>query len=377
MVKLLSKDASLIGLSKRVKEEIKASKARETRQRQGTEIPQTKITEGLRGPPPERVVDSEVTPAKGVPGTVFKDAETGRLKGIVNPEGRVLLNLEEAEVRALAQKFARRQQLPFGTQEAQTVQAQQQAEAEQAALGEQVPERRELDLEEVGEGQLEKIPIIGGIAASFANVLFQMDKNRVGRGERALFDETLDKSVLQPQELRDKALSMVEKEVFDQGISGADAFGVFIEGIPVIGSLANTYGAGLLELPSENIETMKTEIQKVRTKASKYESWTRRSDLDPAILEGYIRKSELNLQRLESRIKMLSNFSSSLRFDSDQINVIETEILTARESLLESRSRLIARRGQGSIPATEAILAEFLTDLEETQGEGLGEDLST
>ena len=59
-------------------------------------------------------------------------------------------------------------------------------------------------------------------------------------------------------------------------------------------------------------------------------------------------ESMLNIQALESRIKLLINFSPDLRFNSDEVNVIETEILTVREVIFAAQKEVLKGQGENA-----------------------------
>jgi hypothetical protein len=214
---------------------------------------------------------------------------------------------------------------PFAGQIAKQEQIQQVMQEEQ-------PMRRDLSPEaRFGE----KIPVIGGATSALQNVMsdtlkkIPFLKNLVGEG------------ILEPEILRNAALTEIEERVYQEGITASEKFGAFVEGIPIVGSLVNKYARDLIETPTGNVDTILRNIKQERARGTKYETWARTGVLDPAVAAQNIEDIGLNIQELESRIKLLINFSPSLRFNSDEVNRIETEILRTREILLESKLRAI------------------------------------
>lgn len=281
----------------------------------------------------------EKTPMEGgvQPGEVFRD-QTGRLAGITTPDGRVLLGLSPAEVREHAARFQQQTEVPQGAadpevrlQQEREQKRQEQIQAEEQALieGVQPIEERELSPEAVAG---ESIPLIGTAQAALQNTITSVFP-KAFRGAKF---QTV------PELLQNEALTEIEKEVFDKGLTNNEKFGSLIEAIPVVGSLVSTYASGLIETPSSNIRDLEAQIEKTEQRAGDFESWVSagiiKGDQALTIIDGM----QDNLQRMESRIKLLTIHSPRLRTNRDKVDEIQIKILRAKERI--QKNRLIIER---------------------------------
>ena len=213
-------------------------------------------------------------------------------------------------------------------------------QAAQAEIGKTIEEEEPVRRELAPEKRFgEEVPVVGGIISVGTNIL--ADAARRGLlGEKQKM-KMIEAGALQPELLRTAALTQVESQVYAEGVTKSEKFGALIEGIPIVGSLVSKYASGLIETPTGNVNTLVQNIKTERRRATKYETWSRTGVITPDVAKEKIEEIELNVQRLESRIKLLANFSPELRYNSDGLNKIETELLSTREILLESKLRVI------------------------------------
>lgn len=231
--------------------------------------------------------------------------------------------------------------------------AQAPIEAERARIiAEESPIRRELDpTSGFGEG----FPIFGGSIA--------LGRTQIGEPlKEALGIKSSQDLVLTPQDMRTEALSRIEKQEIERGLTANEKFGAFIEGIPLIGNLANQFAGGLIETPSENAREVKSNILKEKRRIANIETNVKLGYLPVEVAQEQINDIEENIQRLESRIKLLINNSPELRFNSDYVNTVETEILLTREKLLQAKLNVLTG---ASVNPTEIQLLQQLTQEEE------------
>ena len=92
--------------------------------------------------------------------------------------------------------------------------------------------------------------------------------------------------------------------------------------------------------------------------------------MSPRLAEQELEIAQQDAQRMESRLKLLINHSPSLQFNSDEINVIETEMFTYKELLFAIEQR-IAQVESGAITPSDfqaglalASYGERITELE-------------
>ena len=227
-------------------------------------------------------------------------------------------------------------------QEEPLVQAEAEAErvgiAQEEIRGEQ-PQRRELD-PFIGAG--ESVPVIGGGIGAVKQILSALSRGIT----KVLFKDATDETVLDdritPEDLRTLALTEIEKREIQKGLTDSEQFGQFVEGIPLIGSFAAKYAGGLIETPSENTQTILKELKTEKTRATNVEIKVKDGTLSPASGDEIITSIEQNIQRMESRIKLLVQNSPELKFNSDGVNFIETKILESRERLFQAKINMAA-----------------------------------
>ena len=148
---------------------------------------------------------------------------------------------------------------------------------------------------------------------------------------------------------------------FDKGISEAEEIGTLIESIPIIGPLASKWAGDLLQTPSANSKNVIAEINKVKEAASTGQEKVRNGLEDPDYGLDRARKMEEQLSELQGRLKLLINTSPILRSNTDEISVIEEQILEAQEKVARYKKAssfgLIAQlTGTGRIIPTDEQL---------------------
>ena len=221
-------------------------------------------------------------------------------------------------------------------------------------ITEERPERRQLDPLQSPAAQ---IPVLGGIIEAGTKALYDSFKKNIRKkGVETTVTLPSGEAVLSPEVLRNKALTAIEEKVYKEGATASEKFGLIIEGLPIIGGLIGKYGGGLIETPRGNVEQLRKTIKKERTRATKYETWSRTGELKPSVAKEQIEEIERNVQRAESRIKYLIELSPTLQYNTDEIDTIETEILSVREILLESKLRVAAIEGGTYNPSPYALM---------------------
>jgi len=221
----------------------------------------------------------------------------------------------------------------------------------QRLLAEEQPERRELDPNrQLGE----QVPVLGG-SVTAGRIIGEDIKDALGLQVR--------ERLVSPEELRSVALTKIEEQQIEKGVTASEKFGAFVEGIPIAGSIASKFAGGLIETPSGNVRTILKELRTEKTRATNIESQVRQGILPVSTATDQISDIELNIQRLESRIKLLVANSPELKFNSDEVNQIETRILQARERIFQAKINILA--GASSDPTELAILRTLDKDVED------------
>jgi predicted GIY-YIG superfamily endonuclease len=223
----------------------------------------------------------------------------------------------------------------------------------QRLIAEEAPERRELSPE---ISALESIPVIGGTFGVIKDRFQEIVLATVPEGEfKEQFKEAL--GVARPEELRTLGLTEIERLEIERGLSASEKFGALIEGIPVVGSLAGKYAGGLIETPSENAAQVKSNLLKEKRRMGSIETSVRLG-VPPTTANEIIQDIENNVQRLESRLRLLINNSPELKFNSDLVNTYETEILSIREKAFQTKLNILSLT-----PATDENDIQILEQL--------------
>ena len=259
----------------------------------------------------------------------------GREANIIVPstETRAVRREEAAESAASLGAFQQRAegQVPLLEQQQRDIEST--AILKERGVFERTPAvREELDIEKRGpEGEggrfaAANLPLIGssisaGLSARDARGFLE-DRKLEGIEPGLLSD---------PDTARAVALAAIQQDAIDEGISSAESFGSVIEGIPLVGSLANRYASGLIEDPKGNILTITTEIDSERERASVLAEQMLSGKIDPVTGLDTVLEIEDGLFRMEGRIKLLLTTSPALQADGDAVNKIEEKILRAKE----------------------------------------------
>ena len=146
-----------------------------------------------------------------------------------------------------------------------------------------------------------------------------------------------------PETLRESALRQIRINSFDEGVSNAESTGTVIEGIPVVGNRARAWAGGLIEQPSDNVNTVLDEINSIKEDASTGQEKVRNGLEDPEFGLGNARSMEERISQLEGRIKLLIITSPVLQASTDNVNRIFGDIFESKEKV--SRYRKASRLG--------------------------------
>lgn len=212
-------------------------------------------------------------------------------------------------------------------------------------VSEESPSRRELD---PFTTPAERLPVVGGIIGVLSDHLAPL-KDLLG----------VETNELQPEELRTMALSEIERMEVERGLTSSEGFGRLVEGTGL--GTVSLFGFSikdLIETPSENAKEVKKNIKKEKTRISNIETNVKLGYLPVSVATEQITDIENNVQRLESRLRLLISKSPELRFNSDFVNTVETEILTTREKIFQAKSNILT--GQTADPTEVQILQKLL-----------------
>ncbi|KKL81657.1 hypothetical protein LCGC14_1992550 [marine sediment metagenome] len=224
-------------------------------------------------------------------------------------------------------------------------------EERQRLIAEETPQRRELSPElSVGE----QIPVLGGIIGTLSDFIRPLKKK--------LGFKTFEQ--LPPQDERNIALTEIARIETERGLTISEQFGKVVESV----GLANIGVFGLsakdlIETPSENAREALSNIRKERRRITNIETNVKLSYLPVEVARDQIEDIEENVIRLASRVGFLVSQSPELKFNSDFVNTMETEILQTEEKIFQAKQNILTG---ASIDPTEI---QILQKLQEVQDE--------
>ena len=276
---------------------------------------------------PTRVVNGErreITPKTTV--TSRRKLTEQDIKGFrVDPKGQ---SKQEFDVSQAALKGKREQ---FQEEREQETQLQEEVapELEEKGVFAEQPQRRELSPELEPQ---ERIPVLGTAATVLRNLLiedFQESEQSIISNVDEVGNEIID-----PDVLRLRARVAIEREVNKQGLSNDLKFGAVIESIPVVGGLARKFGGSLIATPSSRADDIIRELNNEKERAINIAEM----DLNPSLKLDRLTPIESNINRLESRLRLLIINSAELRSNPDEVNRIESEVIRAKERIVDARN---------------------------------------
>lgn len=233
-------------------------------------------------------------------------------------------------------------------------------EAEELALTSDIEEKQRI-LQETGQPvrreldptleQGEATPLIGPLRVKARKAVSGFLKDTAFRNFVDKFNprEQEEFFQLEPEILRTAALTEIEKNEIEKGLTASENFGSFIESLG-LGGLSN-FAA---EKPSENVQTLLKRIKTAKTEATNAEIKVKDGTWRKTYGQEVIDTQKNRIQEVESRIKLLLQDSPEFKFDSDGVNFIEDKILEARGRLFSAEINIIS--GEAQDPSEIQIL---------------------
>lgn len=208
-------------------------------------------------------------------------------------------------------------------QEVQVNKAQVTGELEEAGAFEEVTPTEVSLQPEPGFG--ENIPVLGPSTGAIGFAVGNLLPFLKGPNVQKPFDGPLEEGTI-----REAALREISEQEYKKGISSAEAFGTLVESIPVVGSLARQYAAGLIETPSSNADQVIAELVTIGTEATNNQEKTRSGIMPAPFAMARARDMEESIAELEGRLQLLILSSPILRANSDEVNKIQKAIFDAK-----------------------------------------------
>ena len=196
------------------------------------------------------------------------------------------------------------------------------------------PVRRQLDPKLVENEELPVFGPLGRILGEELIVRINDVRRMTGSDKRFFIPPEFD---IQPELLKTQALSAIEAAEIKKGLTKSERFGEFVESLS-LGGLTN-FAA---EKPSENVQTILRELKTEKTRATNAEIKVKDGTWRQSYGEETVNEIENNIQRMESRMKLLIQNSPEFKFNSDGVNFIETKILEARERLFAAKINMLS-----------------------------------
>ncbi len=192
------------------------------------------------------------------------------------------------------------------------------------------------------ESVVGKIPLVGKSIEAIGAALSQSTFLKPFKGEKGVTGETAF-PVVDDETIREAALRQIRQDSFNKGITSAEAFGAFVESIPVVGNRARAWADGLIEDPSPNAEEVINHINRIREDASTGQEKVRNGLEDPDFGLDNARRMESEIAELEGRLKLLLETSPVLKSNFDKIGTLQEQVFEAKEKV--SRYRIASTFG--------------------------------
>jgi len=300
-----------------------------------------------------------------IPTPTPSEQKVQSLYGTTNPTQSQILKTTYAAQHGGLEKRGIDPKLLEKQPQVQTVEEARQEEAktfleERGFFEEKPPVRTELDIQKEGGvlGKLEEIPVVGRTPRIMGENLIKTGMILYGH-EPSIEEEAL---IQDPESFRELAKRKIQEDTIAEGLSAGERFGAMIESIPIVGSLIGKYASGLIEDPKGNVNTIITQIASERERASVLAEKLATGKISPYVGFDELQNMENNVIRLEQRIKLLIQSSAQLQVDADSVNLIEEQILRAKERIY--MGKLAASQGM-TIEPTDA---SWFFSLQELKG---------
>lgn len=274
--------------------------------------------------------------------------------------------------RKLATRVGLQRGIPTSVQEVPEIQRGQAEQLEGAGAFEEVG-ARDIDLK-APKSIIGEIPFVGSSIQSLTAVMGQARVLKSLKGKRGHTGETSFPAPEDPESIREEALRQIRIDSFNEGLSIGESMGTLIEGIPFLSTAVTKYASGLVEDPSSNADNINGEISKHAQRATNLREKATSGALDPGFVLEEIRKIEVRLSELEGRLKLLVLVSPVLQENTDNVNLIESNILDANDRTAAARGEAAPAlagkiSGTGRVVPSDEVLFFELKNLNNDEAE--------
>ena len=211
----------------------------------------------------------------------------------------------------------------------------QQKEAQRQELGEEFPQRVELNPPKFGGVRGTEMPLLGGINRQVANTVGNILKAS-GIDKEGIIQESLGR--MTEEQTNALAISDIQKNELKKGLTISEGFGALIEGVPGSKWLNKWFD---IETPRGNLEEVFNDIKGMTSSIRNIQQAVRDKTMTIETAEMNLELMEQYITFQEARLGMLILNSPSLQFNSDRVNGFETDILTVRQRLFRAKGTLL------------------------------------
>ena len=293
---------------------------------------------------------------------IHRYRETGEIAAVTLPGGKVFSGLDPETLKRIAEANTplptpigaieksklREQQQQVQEQQEQKQQLQQRQEellpvAEKAGVFEERPEEKELTVTEEKRETLEKRETQQELIEEYRTVWGSTKKEAMkvfGMKEEA----ELEALIQNPETARAKMLQEIQREELNKARTASQKLGAKLE--PWVGDLEvfsvdiGGYVDKFTRMPKQEAEEIVQKIKEIEGTVSGMADSSSQGEIgNPAEVMRDIAEKEEQIYRLEARLQKLVLVSYELRRNPEQVNLIETEVLKAKETLFEAKQR--------------------------------------
>lgn len=226
--------------------------------------------------------------------------------------------------------------------------------AEETGVFEESPERVELDVSPGEKVAQEHIPLIGSIITPMVNavtgILGQNEYKGLTNDDKLVYSQT-------PEGRRVVMINEIRKQELNKAVTATEAVGVAAEALGLTRITTLNIGETVeqfVKTPSADVETFRESIRLVEGRASAMTDAASQGELgDTADVLRKLSNMDYEIAKSEAKIKFMITNSATLQADPEEVNLIEEEILKARETIFEAKQR--AAEGALITPSEEQL----------------------
>lgn len=291
-----------------------------------------------------------------------RDPDTGAINSVKMPNGEMFLGTSQ-QVKEMAGVWAGQRALPPGGIEASAVAAKnamaaqklQVQQQQQDIMAAQAPQSNELS-PQVGLSDSILSAVPGGklVSSAFEQVRMlaygAIPQRTINRLEAA--------QAVNPTRYNAELLKEIEKARSEKELSLEDRWGAVVENMPTLPIIGNVgKWMGNPDTPSDTVKDLRNQMADSKAYVRSVQRSATAGTTDPIEAYNLIEAQENQINKLESKIKIMVANSEQLKANPEVVNSIETEILTTRQFMLASKATSLG--GINKNPTSEELIAQL------------------